>query len=718
MNSDVYTIFESYKKVFAVLNKKTKTIKFLELHEELSKITDKNYNDCCLHLEGGKTGYLNLIAIKLEALDFVIDVEDKKGDGVGKQFFEKLKKQYLLEESLTTTSKSGGVHVHYRLSDASVCEELKLKLKDYLDIEFLKNKRLVFISDSERLIKITNPSSMKTLDINSPIIKDLRGSNVKKIDLNNNKKTKRNIGQIIFPEFEFLNHLKLLLKDYSPDAEHDEWFVLMCRVFYLCEMLAHNKLANKCFNVFNEWSAQTTIENKYNENDLLRKWKSINPEAQNKAIFSGQEHIKALQQQYTAVKLNTKNVVIFNNFNQTTSYPQSLFTKIWGVLSKKIKFISLVVAQQAIYDPTTSNVLIEKDESLYFNLFNKKTIPKKLTFDSFGNEEQSFIKAILAWIDVLAGKDSIIILNFIAFLLQKFGQRSQIAIILKSEIKGVGKSTLAGIIRVLLHKRNCNIVSNDAMESQFTSYTGDNVFTYWDEFVFLARTAEKMIAKLNRMVTESEVNQHKKGIDETVVDNFGNIMMSTNSLKNFPFSNKGRRWVLIDIDYPSKEEFRKKLEDKIKKYGFTCDSFFKKLNQFKENQLDESYRLCFAGYLYEFPLNLDYFKGDAPVTDALKKAIIETSEAMEGFTEIETLLEHGGLYYNEKIAVTQDIKNALGDTLSDHKITTILTRLGYKNTRKFSCVYNTEKIRRRIWAKDLSTEKIKNEINNLLIKYK
>ncbi len=712
MDIDVFNIFRNFKKVFCEFDPLTKKMivkQGSEFHKSPENISDKNISECAEFLTTNDEKLTKLIAIKLGIRDLIIDVEDKKQDGIGKKSFEKLKKDFNLPNSLAMSSKSGGIHVHYRLRNDEIYKNIKLKHKNYPDIEFLKNKRLTFVSDNLNKMKIIQDYPIIELDNDSLFLKTISSQEIEKknISIKEDKIKYRN-NTSNFPIIDFQNHIEFLLNPYDSNDEYNDWFSVICKIYNLSILLNQKELIGYCFFALNEWSKKSS---KYKENELKTKWNSLDENSQSKSKFTNEEHILALQKQY--VILTCKNHNICNIYNPNVVYNNSGFTKLWNQLEIDIKRAQLSFAHKIIYNPQNKKKLINDEyNTISINNFNFKTIPKKIEFDSFLSEYSIFTKMILAWIKTMFGEDFLIIINYLSFLIQNFGKRSQVVLILYSKIQGVGKSSLAAVIRILLGKENCKMVSNQSMQSSFTSYAGACAFCYWDEVVVNKNNVDDITAKIKMIATQNIITQIKKGKDETNVSNYANIMMTTNDISKLKFNDEDRRWVLVSIDFETKEEFFNELNKNLKEYNINSEAFFIKLNLFNENELNENYRLALASYLYDFKINENYFKGHAPKTEALEKAIIETSENMEGFIEIRDFIENEeGLYFSNVLVVISDIEKKLD--YNSKQISNVLKKLKFENKPRNMFKYGNTIKRKRFWALNLSDQNVDLEITRL-----
>lgn len=730
MDKEIYKIFESYKKVFYSFDiKANKVHNFLGSHKTIEEITDKSYDECNSFLNSPKLdAYRQQIAVKLTKPTIVIDVENKKKDGIGLVNFKKMYKELELPRTLLMRSKSGGLHAYYKLEDDDSYKLFNLKYNEYEDIEFLWFGRIANISDSHQLIKIERKLDIALLKTKSKAFEFFTKKRTKQ-KLIKKTKAKDETDNILVETKHYLigvnmkqfrDYVRTLIYLNDSNSDYNTWFLVIVKTYNLVNQFIDNDLINIYLKGYSieqliEWSKQSE---KYVENEVLQKWESLNLNNDSKARFTDFDQLMALSKLYVYSNIKGSDS-IHSIFDPKLKYSKTNFAKTWGQYIKTINELRLHTVDRMFYKPYDERKIIEDTRATVLNTFNQDSIAKNIPFEDFKEKHQFFARAFLSLLVIQFGyNDALILYNYIAFLLQRFGERSQVAIILHSKLQGVGKSTIANVIRTLLGSENCKTVSNESMQSSFTSYVGSHYFIFWDEVAIKKNNIELVTSKIRMLCTQHIIAKHAKGVDEIDIENVSNIMLATNDLTQLNFYEEDRRWIPFSVNYENKDDFKDDVNREMEKFGFTYDSLFKTLKDFGEDKIDENYRLALASYFYnKIKVNNDFFKGDPVHTEAFKNAVLETKDKVNGFIEIQDLLDSNeGLYYSSELTTIRDIKSIFLNNYNDKEISKILKLLGYKKHNiKKQLIYNAERKRSYCWVRNC--KEIDNEIERLYDKY-
>lgn len=99
-------------------------------------------------------------------------------------------------------------------------------------------------------------------------------------------------------------------------------------------------------------------------------------------------------------------------------------------------------------------------------------------------------------------------LNWIAHLVQRPSERIDHALLITSEAKGIGKSTLGSIVRRLVGERNCRVAQTKDLKSQFDGWLAGKLYVQVDE-VYESGNWE-LANKLKSLITEPVVSVNLK----------------------------------------------------------------------------------------------------------------------------------------------------------------------------------------------------------------
>ncbi|MBY7812928.1 hypothetical protein KW448_14880 [Vibrio fluvialis] len=211
------------------------------------------------------------------------------------------------------------------------------------------------------------------------------------------------------------------------------------------------------------------------------------------------------------------------------------------------------------------------------------------------------------------------LLAWMAQIIQKPERKSGVCVVLKSEARGTGKSTVSVLMEKLLGQYAMRVQDGKHLLGAFNSHLANKLFVTIEEAFWSG--SPKDAGKFRTLITDSTMTIEAKGKDAIEVDSYHRFLMCTNNEWAVPAHQQERRFFVLEVSdckQQNKEYFRELYAD-----------------------IEEPETI---GQLFNFlqhydisPFNLH----KAPMTEALQAQIMEslTSEA-EWFR---TVLDEGEL---------------------------------------------------------------------------
>jgi hypothetical protein len=169
--------------------------------------------------------------------------------------------------------------------------------------------------------------------------------------------------------------------------------------------------------------------------------------------------------------------------------------------------------------------------------------------------------------------------DWIAHIIQKPYKKTNIAIILYSNIKGVGKNCIVDGICKLLKGYSAHVETIDDITKNFNSHLVNKLFIYGDEI----KASSKCVSdKLKQVITRPTQNMEKKGKDAFEIDDFTNWLFTTNNRDAFKVEQGDRRLFFVEC---INEKLNKDLSTEYYKYIENDDEINKLFNFFKNHTI-------------------------------------------------------------------------------------------------------------------------------------
>jgi hypothetical protein len=238
------------------------------------------------------------------------------------------------------------------------------------------------------------------------------------------------------------------------------------------------------------------------------------------------------------------------------------------------------------------------------------------------------------------------VLNWTAHLVQHPASRVDHALLITSEAKGIGKSTLGQIVRRLVGERNARVAQPKDLKSQFDGWLAGKLLVQVDE-VYESGNWE-LANKLKSLITEPVVSVNLKYGPQMEIKNFARLIMFSNHTAPLNLEEGDRRYFVFN-------SAAKPLSD----------DYYGRLHKYIESDAG-------MNAIYSFLMNRDLSDFNPhrrpPMTDA-KKEIVEASVHPLA-TYIAASLESGHLY------------NKLGRRFSYDALVRLLKDDGYGSQSK------------------------------------
>lgn len=144
------------------------------------------------------------------------------------------------------------------------------------------------------------------------------------------------------------------------------------------------------------------------------------------------------------------------------------------------------------------------------------------------------------------------LLAWMAHLIQKPQEKSGVCLVLKSEARGTGKSTVSVIMERLLGQHSMRVQDGKHLLGAFNSHLANKLFVTVEEAFWSGSDPDA--GKLRTLITESTVTIEAKGKDAIEVDSFHRFMMCTNNDWAVPQTKDERRFFILEVSEEKKQD--------------------------------------------------------------------------------------------------------------------------------------------------------------------
>jgi hypothetical protein len=136
------------------------------------------------------------------------------------------------------------------------------------------------------------------------------------------------------------------------------------------------------------------------------------------------------------------------------------------------------------------------------------------------------------------------VLNFLAHLIQRPQERVGHALLITSEAKGIGKSTLGTIVRRLVGEQNSRVAQTKDLKSNFDGWLVGKLVVQVDE-IYEAGNWD-LANKLKPLITEPTVSANIKYGPQIEVENFARFLMFSNNSSPLDIEDGDRRYFVFN----------------------------------------------------------------------------------------------------------------------------------------------------------------------------
>ncbi|MGY3409376.1 hypothetical protein ACVWZV_005489 [Bradyrhizobium sp. GM5.1] len=164
-------------------------------------------------------------------------------------------------------------------------------------------------------------------------------------------------------------------------------------------------------------------------------------------------------------------------------------------------------------------------------------------------------KVFLEHLDYLFDSDEAAIkhvLNFLAHLVQKPHERIGHALLLTSEAKGIGKSTLGTVVRRLVGEQNSRVAQTKDLKGAFDGWLVGKLVVQVDE-VYEAGNWD-LANKLKPLITEPTVSANIKYGPQIEIDNYARFIMFSNHSAPLNIEEGDRRYFVFNSKAQPRED--------------------------------------------------------------------------------------------------------------------------------------------------------------------
>ncbi|ELE7142382.1 hypothetical protein RB981_003168 [Vibrio cholerae] len=154
------------------------------------------------------------------------------------------------------------------------------------------------------------------------------------------------------------------------------------------------------------------------------------------------------------------------------------------------------------------------------------------------------------------------LLAWMAQIIQKPERKSGVCVVLKSDARGTGKSTVSVLMEKLLGQYAMRIQDSKHLLGAFNSHLANKLFVTIEEAFWSG--SPKDAGKFRTLITDSTMTIEAKGKDAIEVDSYHRFLMCTNNEWAVPAHQQERRFFVLEVSdckQQNKEYFRELYTD-------------------------------------------------------------------------------------------------------------------------------------------------------------
>jgi hypothetical protein len=200
---------------------------------------------------------------------------------------------------------------------------------------------------------------------------------------------------------------------------------------------------------------------------------------------------------------------------------------------------ALIIAERIEFLPGEPEITHDADDCRVLNLWR----PPAWREDNHAVEPAFFLQHLRYLLDDDHGAIDHV-LNFFAHLIQRPQERVGHALLITSEAKGIGKSTLGAIVRRLVGEPNSRVAQTKDLKSNFDGWLVGKLVVQVDE-IYEAGNWD-LANKLKPLITEPTVSANIKYGPQIEVENFARFLMFSNNTSPLDIEDGDRRYFVFN----------------------------------------------------------------------------------------------------------------------------------------------------------------------------
>jgi len=217
-------------------------------------------------------------------------------------------------------------------------------------------------------------------------------------------------------------------------------------------------------------------------------------------------------------------------------YPD--FEEVFGLTIEGEVDLGILVAERIEFMPGKEEITHDADGCRVLNLWR----PPQWTV-----ADDPKPTPFLDHLDYLFGSEQVAIehvINYLAHLVQRPWERIGHALLITSEAKGIGKSTLGKIVRRLVGEQNSRAAQTKDLKSQFDGWLAGKLVIQVDE-VYEAGNWD-LANKLKPLITEPTVSVNMKYGPQMEIENYARFIMFSNHTAPLNIEEGDRRYFIVN----------------------------------------------------------------------------------------------------------------------------------------------------------------------------
>lgn len=167
--------------------------------------------------------------------------------------------------------------------------------------------------------------------------------------------------------------------------------------------------------------------------------------------------------------------------------------------------------------------------------------------------DEAEIQPFLEHVKYLVGdKENLVdyTLKWFAHIIQKPHQKTKVAVVLYSDVEGVGKNIFTDILEALVSGYTCKIQTTSQLVDKFNADMKGKLLAVGDE---IKARASEIASELKDIITREKENIEMKGKDKFVLDDYKNYIFTSNDENTFKVSASDRRYFMVECPSEKRE---------------------------------------------------------------------------------------------------------------------------------------------------------------------